>query len=151
MEHQASPTAFAMPFQACGNGDSAAAVFLALPPSQPPGLSRRSLQRALSYMEQHLGEPIGLDDIATAACLSRAHFARMFRVSTGQSVMAYLTRLRIERAKQRLVDDDPRLADLSGALGFCDQSHFCRVFRRSTGTTPKRYAHHHGQLAAGAG
>ena len=96
----------------------------------------------MQFLEANLGEAIRLTDVAEAACLSRAHFARSFRLSTGRSVMALLTELRIERAKQRLVDEQPVLADLASSLGFADQSHFCRVFRCRTGLTPGRYARH---------
>jgi AraC family transcriptional regulator len=109
-------------------------------PTPRGGLSRRSLERAMVFMESHLGEPIALTEVAAAACLSRAHFARMFRVTTGVSVMSYLTRLRIESAKSRLLEGEPNLAELACALGFCDQSHFCRVFRRAVGMTPGRFA-----------
>jgi transcriptional regulator GlxA family with amidase domain len=104
------------------------------------GLGQRSLERSLLFMELHLGEPISLSEIAAAACLSRAHFARMFRISTGISVMTYLMRLRIGHAKAQLRDGETNLAAIACALGFCDQSHFCRVFRREVGVTPGHYA-----------
>ncbi len=104
------------------------------------GLSRRALSRANSFMLDRLGERITLADVASAACVSRAHFARMFRLSTGHTPMAYLMLLRIERAKLLIADGDRPICDIAIALGFCDQSHFSRVFRRATGLPPKSYA-----------
>jgi AraC family transcriptional regulator len=109
------------------------------------GLSRRALMRACSYMEANLGERLSLRDIAGAACVSRSHFARMFRVSTGHSVIAYLYRLRIERAKAVLIAGEVALADLAVALGFSHQSHFTRVFRRHAGMTPCAFSHIYGE------
>ncbi len=105
------------------------------------GLSRRALTRAQAFMEANLGEPIGLRDIAGAACVSRSHFARMFRRSTGYSVMSYLYRLRIERAKAMLIGGQLPLADLSQVLGFSHHSHFTRVFHRHTGMSPRTFRH----------
>jgi AraC-like DNA-binding protein len=67
------------------------------------GLSRRTLALACSYMEENLGENFTLGDLGKAADVSPFHFSRLFRVSTGQSPMAYWRRLRIERAKEMLL------------------------------------------------
>jgi transcriptional regulator GlxA family with amidase domain len=115
------------------------------------GLSRRALTRACSFMEANLGEAIGLRDIAGAACVSRSHFARMFRLSTGCSVMAYLYRLRVERAKAMLIQEPLPLAELSQALGFSHHSHFTRVFRRHTGMNPRAFRHRYGNDEGAAG
>jgi transcriptional regulator GlxA family with amidase domain len=90
-------------------------------------------------MEANLGESLTLDDLAGSAGVSRFHFARLFRVSTGSSPMAYLMRLRIGRAKLLLLRGDRSVCDIAAALGFCDQSHFSRTFRRITGQTPREF------------
>jgi len=95
-------------------------------------------------MEANLGEPLGLGDLACAACVSRSHFARMFRISTGYSPMAYLYRLRIEHAKSMLMQGQASLAELSVSLGFSHHSHFTRVFRRLTGMSPRAFRHRYG-------
>ena len=91
-------------------------------------------------MEANIGERLLLADIARAAHLSRSHFARSFRISTGLSVMAYLRRLRIEKAKLLLVGREVGIAELSAQLGFTHHSHFTRLFRREVGMTPRAYA-----------
>jgi transcriptional regulator GlxA family with amidase domain len=106
----------------------------------PRGLSRRALNRACSYIAENLGERFTLDDLARQAGVSRFHFARLFRVSMGESPMAYLLKSRIERAKQMLLQDDRPVCEIAAALGFCDQSHLTRTFRRLTGLTPREFA-----------
>jgi AraC family transcriptional regulator len=101
------------------------------------GLNERAFQRAHAFVVQHLGEPISLADIAAAACISRFHFARMFRARTGYSPMAYVMRLRLERAREMLAREDHCIADTAAALGFYDQSHFTRTFRRAHGVPPR--------------
>ncbi|GFE81117.1 hypothetical protein GCM10011487_31170 [Steroidobacter agaridevorans] len=106
----------------------------------PRGLSRRALNRACSYIAENLGERFTLDDLARQAGVSRFHFARLFRVSMGESPMAYLLKSRIERAKQMLLQDDRPVCEIAASLGFCDQSHLTRTFRRMTGLTPREFS-----------
>jgi AraC family transcriptional regulator len=103
------------------------------------GLSRRALQRACSFIEQRLGERLSLQEIADAACVSRFHFARMFRLSTGRSPIEYLFHRRIERARHLLLEGDRLIGEVAAELGFSDQSHFSRHFRRATGLSPSAY------------
>ena len=103
------------------------------------GLSRRVLALACSYMEDNLGENFTLDDLARAVGVSRFHFSRLFRVSTGESPMGFSLRLRIEHAKGMLLKGDRRICEIAMALGFFDQSHFARTFRRITGVSPGEY------------
>jgi AraC-like DNA-binding protein len=109
-------------------------------PALQRGLTRRSLLQARAFMERNLGRGLTLGDIAKAACVSRFHFARLFRVSTGHSPMRYLLKLRIERAKVLLTRSDDPVSAIANVLGFCDQSHFTRVFRRCVGLTPGQFA-----------
>ena len=74
------------------------------------------------------------------AGVSRFHFARQFRVRTGESPMGYLMRTRVERAKTRLRDSQTRVIDIAAEFGFADQSHFGRTFRRLVGMPPSAYA-----------
>jgi AraC family transcriptional regulator len=104
------------------------------------GLSTAALERAHAYIAAHLCESFGLDDIARAACISRFHFARLFRASTGSSPMEYVLKLRMDAAKQMLASGHQKIATTAAALGFFDQSHFTRTFRRMTGLSPRAYS-----------
>lgn len=111
------------------------------------GLRPSALARAQHYIDHHLAERIGLADIANAACVSRYHFARMFRLSTGHSPMQYLLQRRIERARQLLLSGRHSVSTVAYELGFFDQSHFVNSFRRVTGATPGWYARHNRDIA----
>jgi transcriptional regulator GlxA family with amidase domain len=107
--------------------------------AEPAGLSAAALRRACRFMEANLGDSLTLDDLAGAAGVSRFHFARLFRVSTGSSPMNYLMQQRIARSQLLLLRRDRSICDIAAALGFCDQSHFSRTFRRMTGQTPREF------------
>jgi AraC family transcriptional regulator len=102
-------------------------------------LSPRALQRALQFIEAHLSERFTLDALAASAGISRFHFARLFRSTTGHSPMEFLMRLRVERSTALLARGEASICEIAATLGFCDQSHFTRTFRRMTGMSPSDF------------
>lgn len=114
------------------------------------GLSPRALARALDYIERHIGDTLTLADIAGAACISRFHFARLFRVSTGRSPMEFVLAKRIALAKEQLARGPQKISATAASLGFFDQSHFTRTFRRMTGYSPREFCHLHAPVTRSA-
>jgi AraC family transcriptional regulator len=106
----------------------------------PSGLAERNLARVLAYIEENLCEPITLADLAGLANVSRFHFARLFRHSTGLSPMSYIERARLQRAKDLIRSGPLSLTTIAASLGFADQSHFTRRFHRQFGYTPSTFA-----------
>jgi AraC family transcriptional regulator len=104
------------------------------------GLAGGALRRVRTYIDAHIGERISLDELANQAGVSRFHFARQFRLSTGESPMGYLRRVRIERSKSILQTRDTTIAEIAARLGFSDQSHFTRIFGRLVGVSPGSFA-----------
>ena len=96
------------------------------------------MARVRAYIDAHLCDAITLDDLAAAACISRFHFARLFRATTGSSPMAYVREARIAAAKVILAQSlhPVSVASVAVSLGFFDHSHFTRTFRRLTGVPP---------------
>lgn len=85
---------------------------------------------------ERLGETIEVSDLARACALSRSHFSRAFKCSTGLSPQDWIRQQRIARAKQLIQDTDRSLTQISLECGFCDQAHFCHIFTRSEGINP---------------
>src|ERR1700754_1334602 len=112
-------------------------------PGQPKmrksALPKWRLKRAVEYIDAHLAEAIGLEDVASAAGLTRMHFAAQFRAATGLRPHEYLLRRRIECAQQLLADEEYSLLDAAQLAGFRSQAHFTTVFKRMVGSTPKRW------------
>jgi len=103
------------------------------------GLPRYKLRRVVAYVDARLGGPISLDDLANVAGVSRFHFHRQFRKSVGVTPREYVLQARIERAKGLLTESDLTVGEVSGAVGFADQSHFSNIFRRLTAMTPRGF------------
>lgn len=100
------------------------------------GLSARQLARVGDFVAVHLGDDIGLDDLCRQAGVSRFHFARMFKESTGETPHRWLTARRIEAARTLLRATDRSVGTIAADTGFASQSHFGQAFRRATGETP---------------
>jgi AraC-like DNA-binding protein len=100
---------------------------------------RRPVRRALELLRERLADEVTLDDLADHAGTDKFHLCRAFRAQVGLPPHAYLTELRILRAKELLAagvrpsEDAPR-------VGIYDQSQLNRHFRRIVGTTPGAYA-----------
>lgn len=101
--------------------------------------SGRRLDAMLDFIDSQLSEPLSLNDLADKVGVSRAHFARRFRILTGTSPHRYLTMRRIEKAKQLLRNESDSLAQIALEVGFSNQSHFTQVFHVVTGMTPSQY------------
>lgn len=109
---------------------------------RPPvrgGLTPRELRRAKEILQADLGKRLSLDQLARECGLSRSHFARAFRQSTGSAPHQWLMAQRVERAQALLRRSRAPLRELARACGFVDASHFSRVFRGTTGMTPSDY------------
>jgi len=109
--------------------------------AEPPysGLPPHKLSRVKAFVDEHMADPISVRRLAATVHMSVYHFARMFKKATGDTPHAYITRLRMDRAKELLRDGSPPLADLAASVGFQTQSHFTEVFRRYAGVTPGRF------------
>jgi AraC-like DNA-binding protein len=105
----------------------------------PGGLGPGRLERVRALIERSLARPLHVEDLAAAAHMSPFHFSRVFKLATGESPHAYLTRRRVERAKELLAESGLPLVHVASAVGFQTQGHFTEVFRRHTGATPRRF------------
>jgi transcriptional regulator GlxA family with amidase domain len=95
---------------------------------------RESLVKQLIL--ERLGETVEVTELARACALSRSHFSRAFKCSTGLSPQDWIRNQRITRAKQLIQNTDLTLTQISLECGFCDQAHFCHIFTRNEGITP---------------
>jgi AraC-like DNA-binding protein len=99
----------------------------------------RHLLRAKDLADGHYFEPLGVDDLARAAGLSRAHFSREFRRAFGESPHGYLLTRRLERAAALLRTTDRSVADICFSVGLASVGSFTTSFTRTFGVSPTAY------------
>ena len=103
------------------------------------GLGSARLRRIKELVDANMDDDLSLDEMAQSVELSTAHFARMFRESTGETPHQFVRRQRVERAKAILRTPDTRVLDVAVACGFKTQQHFAQVFRDVCGVSPTEY------------
>ena len=103
------------------------------------GLGSARLRKIKELVHAKMEDDLSLDDMAQSVGLSTAHFARMFRKSTGETPHQFVLRQRLERAKAMLRAPDARVLDVAVACGFKTQQHFAQAFRDVWGVSPTEY------------
>jgi AraC-like DNA-binding protein len=99
----------------------------------------RDLVRAKDLADARYAEPLGVDDLARAARLSRAHFSREFRRAFGESPHVYLLTRRLERAAALLRTTDRSVAEICFSVGLRSVGSFTTSFTRTYGLSPTAY------------
>jgi AraC-like DNA-binding protein len=99
----------------------------------------RHLLRARDMADARYAEPLGVDDLARAAGMSRAHFSREFRRAFGESPHAYLLTRRLERAAAMLRMTDRSVPDICFSVGLRSLGSFTTSFTRTFGLSPTAY------------
>lgn len=103
------------------------------------GLSARDERTVIAYIDAHLKDDIGLDDLAATIGLSAHYFIEAFRQTVGMPPYRYLLNKRVERAKALLLENRMSTAEIATAVGFSSQAQLTVNFRRLVGTTPGRF------------
>lgn len=97
------------------------------------------ISQAQSYIEQHLIEDISVKGLAEHMGCSASHVMRSFRKRLDMTVVEYVTKKRMEKAKQLLANTDLPIMTVAEFTGYSDYSYFTRVFKKETGITPREY------------
>ena len=95
--------------------------------------------RAKEFIEQHKNDPISLGEVARAVNVSTFYFCKLFKKSTGLNFTEYLSRVRVEKAKNLLLNPNLRVSEIAYEVGFQSLTHFNRVFHRIVGQSPTAF------------
>lgn len=97
------------------------------------------IEKAKGYIEKHIAEELSVEVIAESIYLSRSHFAREFKRCTGDSVMDYVIKKRMELAIELIKNGERSQKKISSSVGYVDLKYFQRSFKKYTGYTVKEY------------
>lgn len=95
--------------------------------------------RVLVHIQDHLGDPLRLDELAALACFSRYHFHRIFKGMVGESVKEYVRRLRLERAASQLKRGSASVIEIAMDAGYESHEAFTRSFKARFGAAPSHF------------
>ena len=102
--------------------------------AEPPTISR-----AKEFINSHQAEALSLADVAHAVNTSTFYFCKMFKKTTGINFTDYLSRVRIEKARNLLLNPNLRVSEIAYEVGFQSLTHFNRIFRKLAGQSPSEY------------
>ncbi len=97
------------------------------------------IQRAIRLIHEQYREPLDLERIAAECELSPFYLSRRFKAQTGSTLRNYLEQVRIQRAKQYLLDVSMPVVDVAARVGFSEQAYFSNVFRKCVGVSPSEF------------
>lgn len=97
------------------------------------------IAETITHLEVNLAKPINLDELASIARMSRRSFLRAFQAAVGESPIAYLIQLRVNRAATLLRQNQKSVTDIAFDVGFTDSNYFTRQFRKQIGVSPRIY------------
>lgn len=106
--------------------------------SRTPLLDHR-LRAAITYMREHVAEPISVEDVAGKVGLSRAHFFSLFRDQLSTTPQVFWSAVRVEEVVRRLVVREEPLTSVAMELGFSSPGNFSRFFKEHMGVSPSRF------------
>ena len=101
------------------------------------------MSELLNYMQNHIDRDLDLSELAQLANMSKYHFIRRFKESTGHTPIHHFIQLKMERACHLLDTSDSAIKAIAAQLGFSDPLYFSRQFRKVTGTSPQEYRRAH--------
>ena len=102
-------------------------------------ITNETVSHAIDYISQHIGEELSVEDVAAHCHFSKYHFSRMFKEQTGESVYAFIKRLKLEQSAFRLkVERGRSVTDIGYAFGY-SPSNYSWLFRQQYQTNPVNF------------
>jgi len=102
--------------------------------AEPPVITR-----AKAYILEHQADNLRLGQVAKAVNTSLFYFCKIFKKATGLNFTDYLSRIRVEKSKNLLLNPNLRVSEIAFEVGFQSLTHFNRVFRKAVGQSPTHY------------
>jgi len=99
----------------------------------------QTVRQAMTYIENHLSEPLCLEEIAEHVYLNPHYLSGLFKKETGESLFSYIQRKRVEESKSFIRYSKSTFAEIAAFYQFCSQSHFVEVFKKYEHMTPGAY------------
>ncbi len=100
---------------------------------------QQRIESVLQYIDAHNGEAVDVSALASMASISPFHFHRVFSSQVGEPVLAYIRRLRLEKAAFRILFMNSSVTEVAAQAGYSSPAAFTRAFRMHFGTTPRKF------------
>ena len=105
------------------------------------------IKKVQAYIEKHINDRIGIEELAALVHLGRRTFERRFRAATHHAVLDYIQRVKMEAAKRKFESSRKNINEVMFDVGYTDTKAFRSVFKRITGLTPVEYRNKYNKMA----
>ncbi|QJC53497.1 helix-turn-helix domain-containing protein [Paenibacillus albicereus] len=102
-----------------------------------------AVRQAAEYIRAHLGESLTLQQVARSLPMNPTYLSELFKRETGQTYLEFVTRERLERARELLLQTPAKVASIASEVGYEDAKYFNKLFKADTGLTPTEYRQLH--------
>lgn len=100
---------------------------------------KKAINEALDFMNEHYEEKIYLSDVCRLMLMSPTYFSNVFKQITGKTFTEQLNSIRIQKAKDLLMDHSKTVGRIASEVGFTDSAYFDRVFKKEVGVSPGKF------------
>lgn len=100
---------------------------------------RRPILLAKEYMQENFSRALTLEEVSAYAGFNASYFSNLFKKETSMNFLEYLTRLRIDYARERLMKSNDSVNEIAEAVGYSDVKYFSRIFKRQLGLSPNKF------------
>ena len=107
--------------------------------------SNSAAKKAMLYIQENYNKDISLDDVSGIVNISPYYFSKIFKEETGENFIEYVTKVRIEKAKEFLAQPDISIKEAGIRSGYTDPNYFSRIFKKQTDMTPSEYKTRYGK------
>ena len=114
-------------------------------------LSSKPVDEVMKILKENVETNLSIDEICSKTSYGRAYLFRVFKAETGKSIIEYFIELKIEKAKQLILENKLSVKEISAALSFNEPNYFTKTFKRVTGITPSTYRKRAKQFLFGKG
>lgn len=97
------------------------------------------VEKIIKYMNENINAAVTLTELSEIVLLSPTYLSRTFKETTGYSVIEFFNKMKIDKAKELIIEGDKKIKEVSEALGFKDEFYFSRLFKKIAGISPKEF------------
>ncbi|MCJ8014227.1 AraC family transcriptional regulator [Paenibacillus sp. KQZ6P-2] len=97
------------------------------------------VEKIIQYMHQHLSGKVTLGELSELVQMAPTYLSRTFKETTGYTVIEFFNKLKIDKAKELLIEGDRKVKEVAQILGFTDEFYFSRMFKRIEGVSPSEF------------
>ncbi|WP_297417946.1 AraC family transcriptional regulator [Clostridium sp.] len=99
------------------------------------------VDKVIEYMLHNIDNKITLTDLSQLVCLSPPYLSKVFKETTGYSVIEFFNKIKVDKAKELIIDGDKKIKEVAKMLGFSDEFYFSRIFKKIEGISPLEFYH----------